>query len=164
MSEAEEKPETAQQRDIRLLRRILGNEIDSFSVNSDPPCPSKDLLALKALLNEDYISGFTQENGSGFPVQFLGVRVTIRGRALLEELEQKENDRITLPQEIEALKNKIKALSEVEHILSNYWKLADRGERFGMILGVFAVFTVGYLSAKSHLVSSLMDLYKNIKP
>jgi hypothetical protein len=59
---------------------------------TDPPCPPKDLLALKDLLNENFISGNLMPNGSGFPAHFYGVRITIKGRSYLEELEHKESD------------------------------------------------------------------------
>jgi hypothetical protein len=171
MGDIEPILETARQRDIRLLRRISERDIDSFSIHSAPPCPPKDLLALNAMLNENIISAHRMENGSGFPVQFLMVSITITGRSHLEELEEKESGSVAYPMQIESLRQQLKVqtealerLRQVEHTLLNYLKLADWGERFGMVSVFFGVFLFGYLCAHERAISSLIDFIRSIKP
>ena len=138
--------------------------MDSFSINSSPPCPQLDLLALDAMLNENIISGQRMENGSGFPVQFLMVTITIKGRSLLEEMEQKESGLIALPKQVEILKQQIKEKDETPHTLLNYWRLADWGERCGMLSIFSGVFLFGYLCSKMSLVSRVIDLIRDVTP
>jgi len=53
---------------------------------------------------------------------------------------------------------------ESEHTLQTYWRLADLGERFGMVSVFLAVLIVGYLCAKIHMVSQIIDLIRELKP
>jgi hypothetical protein len=107
-----ENIETRPQRDIRLLRFIQQADLTQFSTPDSPP---KDLLALDALKNGNFISGIMRPNATGFPVQFLEIRLTIAGRELLERLEQKEENRISLPAENEILTQKIREIEQTEH-------------------------------------------------
>lgn len=66
--------------------------------------------------------------------------------------------------EREATMSKINQEREAEHTLWRYWCLADREERFGMVSFLFAVFVVGYLCSKSHLISRIIDIARDVKP
>ena len=85
--------ETARQRDIRLLRILAEHDSSDFSLAHNSP---KDLLALNALLAEKFRSSKMIEGDfegdSYFPAMFVDTRISIKGRAYLEEQEQKEDD------------------------------------------------------------------------
>jgi hypothetical protein len=73
---------------------------------------------------------------------------------------------IETPKKLESLKQEVasKQKREDEHTLLAYWKLANWGERFGMMSFLSGIFIVGYLCSKSHLVSRVIDLFRDIKP
>jgi hypothetical protein len=73
-----------------------------------------------------------------------------------------EADRIY--QERETEKAKTMQERESEHSLWVYWRLADWGERFGMVSFLFAVFLIGYLSASNNFISRIIALIRDIKP
>lgn len=85
--------ETARQRYIRLLRILAEYDIANFST---PAVPAKDLLALNALLSENFISGGLSKNSDGFPVNFSGVSITIKGMLFLEDMEQREEAKTSI--------------------------------------------------------------------
>jgi hypothetical protein len=85
--------ETARQRYIRLLRFLAEADIAYLAA---PSVPHKDLLVLKALLNEDFISGQMIENGSGLPVIFSNTSITVKGMLFLEDLEHREEAKTSL--------------------------------------------------------------------
>jgi uncharacterized protein (UPF0335 family) len=53
---------------------------------------------------------------------------------------------------------------EEEHNLQTYWRLANWGERFGMMSLAVLVFTAGVLCARIHFISSAIDLIRSVKP
>jgi hypothetical protein len=132
-----------------------------------PATSAPDLLEIEELLKENLISGFVTPNGSGFPVFFNQIRITIKGRKYLEELELKEAGEIALPAKIEKLNQQIKEMEQssiMGHTLWNYWKLADWSGRFGMISFFGFILVVGYLCSKAEAVSRFIDLIRSIKP
>jgi hypothetical protein len=168
------KKETGQQRMIRLLQYLESHSDKYCNIGYDAPNNNiADLLMLHDLLKATYITAELITNGSGMPVNFLYTRISPNGSQHLAELVRREHDQNTLPKQVEILNQQIVDLRlEITELKSknkveNFWdffKALDWKGRASCAAVFFAVFIIGYGCAKNHLISTLLDLFRDIKP
>lgn len=80
------KPETANQRYVRLLQQLADATGPLFS---QPDEPGQDMLAFEELAEGDYMTGTATRDEKGRVAVIGNMRITVRGRGLLEELKHK---------------------------------------------------------------------------
>jgi hypothetical protein len=166
--------ETGQQRMIRLLQLLESHSDKYCNIGYDAPNNNiADLLTLHDLLKASYITAEVITNGSGIPVNFIHTRISPSGSQHLAELVRREHDQNTLPKQVEILNKQIVDLRlEITELKSknqtdNLWdffKAQDWKSKASFAAIVFTIFIIGYGCAKNHLISTLLDLFRDIKP
>jgi DNA-binding PadR family transcriptional regulator len=166
--------ETGQQRMIRVLQMLDDNSHAYREIHLQKDQKnSADLLMLQDLQKSGHINGTVMTNGDGFPVVILQTRITPAGRQYLSELILREKDQHTLPKQLELLNNQIagfqreiaelKAKNKADNLL-DFFRALDKKGKLAFLFCVMSVFVFGYLCAKNHAISTLIDLGRELKP